>query len=184
MREIEVNGRRYAPMSAPLVVVCVDGCEYDYLTEAARAGVTPWLAKLPCASPDVLHTINQVIWSPAGRRVAIVCDNRRQLTIIDPGRSLHTTRLRSYVGWTSFLLRWVSEDEIAFNGQQATGRGYSIFRVRLDTDGRFLEVPAIAIDAEMSLAYVPFSIVNGRMLVQRMLTSEAHIVAQSFQFTM
>ena len=46
MKTVEVNGRRYAPASEPLVVVCVDGCEYDYLTEAARAGVTPFLARL------------------------------------------------------------------------------------------------------------------------------------------
>ena len=41
---VEVNGRRYARPSAPVVVVCVDGCEPDYLTQAIRAGVAPWLA--------------------------------------------------------------------------------------------------------------------------------------------
>jgi phosphonoacetate hydrolase len=40
---IEVNGRRYAWPLAPVVVVCVDGCEPDYLVQARRAGVTPWL---------------------------------------------------------------------------------------------------------------------------------------------
>ncbi|MFN3437699.1 MAG: phosphonoacetate hydrolase [Acidovorax sp.] len=40
---IEVNGRRYAWPQAPVVVVCVDGCEPDYLVQARRAGVTPWL---------------------------------------------------------------------------------------------------------------------------------------------
>ena len=33
MKALEVNGRRYQWMKEPLVVVCVDGCEYDYLTE-------------------------------------------------------------------------------------------------------------------------------------------------------
>ena len=46
MGTIEVNGRRYRRGSEPLVVVCVDGCEYDYLTEAAKAGATPFLAKV------------------------------------------------------------------------------------------------------------------------------------------
>ena len=31
MNPIEVNGRVYQWMQEPLVVVCVDGCEFDYL---------------------------------------------------------------------------------------------------------------------------------------------------------
>jgi phosphonoacetate hydrolase len=49
MKTIETNGRRYRWMKEPLVVVCVDGCEYDYLTEAAAAGAVPFLAKLLAA---------------------------------------------------------------------------------------------------------------------------------------
>ncbi|HUQ28483.1 MAG TPA: phosphonoacetate hydrolase [Usitatibacter sp.] len=49
MKTLEVNGRRYAWMREPLVVVCVDGCEYDYLTEAARSGSAPYIAKLLAA---------------------------------------------------------------------------------------------------------------------------------------
>ena len=40
---VEVNGRSYAWPQAPVVVVCVDGCEPDYLVQARRAGVMPWL---------------------------------------------------------------------------------------------------------------------------------------------
>ena len=43
---VQVNGRRYARPRAPTVVVCVDGCEPDYLTHAIQAGVAPWLARL------------------------------------------------------------------------------------------------------------------------------------------
>jgi phosphonoacetate hydrolase len=49
MKTLEVNGRRYAWMRESLVVVCVDGCEYDYLTEAARSGSAPYIAKLLAA---------------------------------------------------------------------------------------------------------------------------------------
>jgi len=42
---IEVNGRRYAPPRAPVVVVCVDGCEPDYLDCAVEHGAMPWLAR-------------------------------------------------------------------------------------------------------------------------------------------
>jgi phosphonoacetate hydrolase len=40
---VEVNGRSYRWPATPLVVVCVDGCEPDYVTRAVEAGVAPWL---------------------------------------------------------------------------------------------------------------------------------------------
>ncbi|HZF05841.1 MAG TPA: phosphonoacetate hydrolase [Patescibacteria group bacterium] len=40
---IDVNGRRYALPRAPIVVVCVDGCEPDYLDRAVEGGAMPWL---------------------------------------------------------------------------------------------------------------------------------------------
>lgn len=46
MKVIETNGRRYRWMSEPVVIVCIDGCEYDYLTEAAASGRAPYLAQL------------------------------------------------------------------------------------------------------------------------------------------
>ena len=46
MKTVEANGRRYRWMSDPVVVVCVDGCEYDYLESAASSGCTPFIASL------------------------------------------------------------------------------------------------------------------------------------------
>ncbi|MFC0402050.1 phosphonoacetate hydrolase [Paraburkholderia rhizosphaerae] len=43
---IEVNGRTYRLPATPTVVICVDGCEYDYLEAAAAAGVAPYIARL------------------------------------------------------------------------------------------------------------------------------------------
>jgi phosphonoacetate hydrolase len=40
---ITVNGRSYGWPARPLVVVCVDGCEPDYLAQAFRAGAMPYL---------------------------------------------------------------------------------------------------------------------------------------------
>jgi len=37
--DITVNGRTYRWMDRPLVVVCVDGCQYEYITAAVAAGV-------------------------------------------------------------------------------------------------------------------------------------------------
>lgn len=43
-QEISVNGRIYRRATAPVVVACIDGCEYDYITEAVGAGVAPWFS--------------------------------------------------------------------------------------------------------------------------------------------
>ena len=44
--DVTVNGRSYRWMRDPLVVVCVDGCEYDYIEQAVAAGVAPFLRKM------------------------------------------------------------------------------------------------------------------------------------------
>ena len=46
---IEVNGRAYdvsALAARPVAVVCVDGCEFDYLEAAAASGGAPFIARL------------------------------------------------------------------------------------------------------------------------------------------
>jgi phosphonoacetate hydrolase len=40
------NGRTYRFPDRPLVVICVDGCEPDYITQAIAAGRAPFLASL------------------------------------------------------------------------------------------------------------------------------------------
>ncbi|TKC81331.1 phosphonoacetate hydrolase [Trinickia terrae] len=45
-RTIEVNGRAYRMPAVPTVVVCVDGCEYDYLEAAVAAGAAPFIGKM------------------------------------------------------------------------------------------------------------------------------------------
>ena len=84
MKPVEVNGRRYAPMSEPLVVVCVDGCEYDYLTEAARAGVAPFIARMlgdgtafkaDCVVPSFTNPNNLSIVTGVPPAVHGICGN-------------------------------------------------------------------------------------------------------------
>ena len=43
MSELEVNGRTYRLPREPSVVVCVDGCEPDYIAQAVADGHTPWM---------------------------------------------------------------------------------------------------------------------------------------------
>ena len=41
--EVSINGRNYNWPSKPLVVVCIDGSEPDYIEKAIEAGVMPWM---------------------------------------------------------------------------------------------------------------------------------------------
>ena len=43
---LDVNLRRYALPKQPTVVVCVDGCEPDYIAQAVAAGAMPWMKAL------------------------------------------------------------------------------------------------------------------------------------------
>src|SRR4249920_1049341 len=52
-RSVSANGRSYRWMQRPLVVVCVDGCEADYINQAIQAGVAPYLKEM-CAKGSSL----------------------------------------------------------------------------------------------------------------------------------
>lgn len=43
---ITVNGRKYTWPDQPLVVVCIDGSEPDYIEQAVAAGAMPYMAKM------------------------------------------------------------------------------------------------------------------------------------------
>jgi phosphonoacetate hydrolase len=83
MKTLEVNGRRYGWMREPLVVVCVDGCEYDYLTQAARAGVAPFIARMlgasafrgDCVVPSFTNPNNLSIVTGAPPSLHGICGN-------------------------------------------------------------------------------------------------------------
>ena len=79
-----VNGKTYAWPTAPVVVVCVDGCEPDYLASAMAAGVTPWLASTvkqgtqltgDCVVPSFTNPNNLSIVTGAPPSVHGICGN-------------------------------------------------------------------------------------------------------------
>jgi phosphonoacetate hydrolase len=43
---VQANGRSYRRIAEPAVIVCVDGCEYDYLVKAAAAGAAPFINRV------------------------------------------------------------------------------------------------------------------------------------------
>jgi phosphonoacetate hydrolase len=82
--DLSINGRSYRRPSAPVVVVCVDGCEQDYLTEAARAGVAPFLARMmeqgtarigECVVPSFTNPNNLSIVTGVPPSVHGICGN-------------------------------------------------------------------------------------------------------------
>ena len=83
MKDMQVNGRTYRWMREPLVVVCVDGCEYDYLTEAAASGSAPYIAKLlrgsafkgDCVVPSFTNPNTLSIVTGAPPAVHGICGN-------------------------------------------------------------------------------------------------------------
>ena len=44
--KIEVNGRSYSWPNVPLVVVCIDGSEPDYIEQAVENGLMPFTEKI------------------------------------------------------------------------------------------------------------------------------------------
>ena len=53
-RTIEVNGRSYRLPSQPTVVVCVDGCDPDYISQAVAGGHMPWMQRTLASGSAVL----------------------------------------------------------------------------------------------------------------------------------
>lgn len=81
---LEVNGRRYALPTQPTVVVCVDGCEPDYLAQAVAAGRMPWMKRTlaegtalvaDCVVPTFTNPNNLSIVTGAPPSVHGICGN-------------------------------------------------------------------------------------------------------------
>jgi phosphonoacetate hydrolase len=81
---LEVNGRTYALPRQPTVVVCVDGCEPDYLAQAVAGGHTPWLKRTlargaaivaDCVVPTFTNPNNLSIVTGAPPSVHGICGN-------------------------------------------------------------------------------------------------------------
>jgi phosphonoacetate hydrolase len=83
-RHIEVNGRSYRLPARPSVVVCVDGCEPDYIAQAIAAGQMPWMKRVlargsaviaDCVIPSFTNPNNLSIVTGASPAVHGICGN-------------------------------------------------------------------------------------------------------------
>jgi phosphonoacetate hydrolase len=84
MRHIEVNGRSYRLPERPAVVVCVDGCEPDYIAQAVATGHMPWMKQVlargaaviaDCVMPSFTNPNNLSIVTGAPPAVHGICGN-------------------------------------------------------------------------------------------------------------
>jgi phosphonoacetate hydrolase len=81
---LTVNGRAYKLPAKPTVVVCVDGCEPDYLAQAVATGQMPWLKRTlalgsgltgDCVVPSFTNPNNLSIVTGAPPSVHGICGN-------------------------------------------------------------------------------------------------------------
>jgi phosphonoacetate hydrolase len=81
---IHVNGRRYEAPTQPTVVVCVDGCEPDYIAQAIAHGRAPWLERTvrhgtalvaDCVIPSFTNPNNLSIVTGVPPSVHGICGN-------------------------------------------------------------------------------------------------------------
>lgn len=82
---LTVNGRTYRWMDRPLVVVCVDGCQLEYITAAVATGAAPFLGRLlagqgasflaDCVMPSFTNPNNLSIVTGAPPSVHGICGN-------------------------------------------------------------------------------------------------------------
>ena len=82
--DLKVNDRRYKSPTQPTVVVCVDGCEPDYLAQAVATGQMPWLKRTlalgsgltaDCVVPSFTNPNNLSIVTGAPPSVHGICGN-------------------------------------------------------------------------------------------------------------
>lgn len=81
---MQVNNRTYQLPKQPVVVVCVDGCEPDYLGQAVAGGYMPWMKKVlaegtglqaNCVVPSFTNPNNLSIVTGAPPNVHGICGN-------------------------------------------------------------------------------------------------------------
>ncbi|QEZ45809.1 phosphonoacetate hydrolase [Cupriavidus oxalaticus] len=81
---IEVNGHRYQLPARPTVIVCIDGCEQEYINLAVQAGVAPFFASLAqrgtvltgdCVVPSFTNPNNLSIVTGVPPSVHGICGN-------------------------------------------------------------------------------------------------------------
>jgi len=125
---VQANGRQYARPAAPVVVVCVDGCEPDYLTQAIQAGVAPYLARMQarggsligdCVVPTFTNPNNVSIVTGVPPSVHGICGNYfydvaadREVMMNDPAYLRAPTLLAAFADAGALVAAVTAKDKL------------------------------------------------------------------------
>ena len=188
-RPVSVNGRTYASPRQTVVVVCVDGCEPDYINQAMAAGRTPWLARLrdtgtcltaDCVVPSFTNPNNLSIVTGAPPSVHGICGNYfwdrdagAEVMMNDPKYLRAGTILAAFADAGAKVAVVTAKDKLrALLGHGLTGICFSAEkadRANRDDNGvdGVLELAAMPLPSVYSAALSEFVFAAGVKLVER-----------------
>jgi len=142
---ITVNGRSYRWPAAPVVVVCIDGCEGAYIDAAVDAGVAPWFARarshgtslrVDAVVPTFTNPNNLSIVTGAPPSVHGICGNYffdrasgREVMMNDPGLLRAETILAAFAAAGASVAVVTAKDKLrALLGHRLRGICFSAER--------------------------------------------------------
>jgi len=188
-RPVSVNGRTYASPRQTVVVVCVDGCEPDYINQAIAAGRTPWLARLreigtcltaDCVVPSFTNPNNLSIVTGAPPSVHGICGNYfwdrdagAEVMMNDPKYLRAGTILAAFADAGAKVAVVTAKDKLrALLGHGLTGICFSAEkadRANRDENGvdGVLDLAAMPLPSVYSAALSEFVFAAGVKLVER-----------------
>ena len=188
-RPLSVNGRTYAPPQRPLVVVCVDGCEPEYINQAVAAGRTPYLARLretgtcltaDCVVPSFTNPNNLSIVTGVPPSVHGICGNYfwdadagAEVMMNDPKYLRAGTILAAFAGAGAKVAVVTAKDKLrALLGHKLTGICFSAEKANgVSRDGNgiddVLNLVGLPLPSVYSAALSEFVFAAGVALMQR-----------------
>jgi phosphonoacetate hydrolase len=188
-RSISVNGRAYASPRQTVVVVCVDGCEPDYINQAIAAGRMPWLARLrdtgtcltaDCVVPSFTNPNNLSIVTGTPPSVHGICGNYfwdrdagAEVMMNDPKYLRAGTILAAFADAGAKVAVVTAKDKLrALLGHGLRGICFSAEkadRANQDENGveRVLDLAAMPLPSVYSAALSEFVFAAGVKLVER-----------------
>jgi phosphonoacetate hydrolase len=188
-RSISVNGRAYASPQQTVVVVCVDGCEPDYINQAISAGRMPWLARLrdtgtcltaDCVVPSFTNPNNLSIVTGTPPSVHGICGNYfwdrdagAEVMMNDPKYLRAGTILAAFADAGAKVAVITAKDKLrALLGHRLDGICFSAEkadRANQDENGveRVLDLAAMPLPSVYSAALSEFVFAAGVKLVER-----------------
>lgn len=185
---IAINGRSYRWMKQPVVIVCIDGCEPEYINQAIQAGATPFLKSLTqdgtvltadCVMPSFTNPNNLSIVTGVPPSVHGICgnyfvdpDSGNEVMMNDPKYLRVGTVLASFADAGAKVAVVTAKDKLrSLLGHRLKGICFSAEKAdkaNLDDNGidNVLELVGMALPSVYSAALSEFVFAAGVKLMQ------------------